>query len=515
MPLLCFLNIKRFTLLTTIFIFNMGIEAYTLKAQELIGQILSTGLIPEDPVALEKFNSTPQYRNYLPIRVDLSKRFPLPGNQGAQGSCVGWAVGYAARSYYSHTVEGQKRNKAEWIASPAYVYNSIKPPGGCNTGSRISDALNLLKDGSLSIRRYPYRRKKCKRPSQQQKNQATQFKILDWFRVDHTNVDQIKAELVLGHPVVFGMRLTKKFTRLRGQKIYYAGTSKKIDNHAMTVVGYDDKRQAFKVINSWGLRWGQKGFGWISYKTFQKDVHSAFVMRLEQTPKPPPRRKPVPQPKPKIIQIPTLDCSKIELVEVEGKKIARGFVGTKQDLKTVIQKLKLQDSQIDIAIHPWPQCEVLLTLSSQLTQKERPKIILQSITRTLSSGELFSFQVKMPNHSGYLHVAYIQADGSVVHLTQVEASNLVTLSSGQALTYGDGKKGRDEFRIGPPFGNEMIVAIASKSPFFDDVRPDYESDRSFLSVLRKAIIARPKKDLERRYISASVLFLETKQETQK
>jgi C1A family cysteine protease len=47
-----------------------------------------------------------KFRDYLPEEVDLSTKFPTPGNQGQQSSCTAWATGYAMRSYY----EGRRRN---------------------------------------------------------------------------------------------------------------------------------------------------------------------------------------------------------------------------------------------------------------------------------------------------------------------------------------------------------------------------------------------------------------------
>jgi hypothetical protein len=41
----------------------------------------------------------------------------------------------------------------------------------------------------------------------------------------------------------------------------------------MCVVGYDDDRGAFELMNSWGRKWGNGGFIWIPYRTF-----AAFVM---------------------------------------------------------------------------------------------------------------------------------------------------------------------------------------------------------------------------------------------
>ncbi|MDE0035833.1 MAG: hypothetical protein OXU75_22230 [Deltaproteobacteria bacterium] len=43
--------------------------------------------------------------------------------------------------------------------------------------------------------------------------------------------------------------------------------------------------------------------------------------------------------------------------------------------------------------------------------------------------------------------------------------------------FGDGLEGRQKFTVAAPFGNEMIVAIASKSPLFSEDRPLVETER--------------------------------------
>ena len=108
---------------------------------------------------------TPLYRAFLPEAVDLRDRFPSAGRQGEQGSCVGWAVGYAARSYYNSGPGGGLRLTAEQIPSPAYIYDSIRSPGAsCDAGSRIADAMNLLKRGAVAYSDYPYDENRCRRP---------------------------------------------------------------------------------------------------------------------------------------------------------------------------------------------------------------------------------------------------------------------------------------------------------------------------------------------------------------
>ena len=48
-------------------------------------------------------------------------------------------------------------------------------------------------------------------------------------------------------------------------------------NHVVLLIGWDDKKQAWLVKNSWGEEWGEKGFGWIKYGSNNIGVFAAFV----------------------------------------------------------------------------------------------------------------------------------------------------------------------------------------------------------------------------------------------
>ncbi|MEO1987227.1 MAG: hypothetical protein ABGX47_11365 [Martelella sp.] len=48
----------------------------------------------------------------------------------------------------------------------------------------------------------------------------------------------------------------------------------------------------------------------------------------------------------------------------------------------------------------------------------------------------------MAPFEGYLHVAYVQADGNVVNLVQQRKTGLRTLDQSTTLTFGDGKEVR-------------------------------------------------------------------------
>jgi hypothetical protein len=52
------------------------------------------------------------------------------------------------------------------------------------------------------------------------------------------------------------------------------------EGHMMTLVGYDDTKAAWRVMNSWGTGWGDNGFFWLAYETFQSDAIVAVVADL-------------------------------------------------------------------------------------------------------------------------------------------------------------------------------------------------------------------------------------------
>ena len=37
--------------------------------------------------------------------------------------------------------------------------------------------------------------------------------------------------------------------------------------HAMVIIGYDDTKQSWLVLNSWGANWGNNGTIWLKYDT--------------------------------------------------------------------------------------------------------------------------------------------------------------------------------------------------------------------------------------------------------
>ncbi len=122
------------------------------------------GAEPVDPSLYAKFPTVQRHRAWLQPSVDLTSRFPLPGDQAIQSSCVAWAAGYGARSFLNSEELGRAPSKAEELVSPAYIFYRIrdKKDNCVRSGSNLAAALDLLKnEGAVSLADLPYGAKTC------------------------------------------------------------------------------------------------------------------------------------------------------------------------------------------------------------------------------------------------------------------------------------------------------------------------------------------------------------------
>ena len=253
----------------------------------------------------------------LPSSVDLSKDFPLPGDQGQQSSCVGWSVAYALKTYQERVEIGWSLEAPEHRFSPAYVYNQIN--GGQDNGSLISDALDLVvNQGVATLARMPYSDKDfLTQPSNAARQEAGQYKGKSWKVANGTL--EIKNALANRLPVVISIAVMEQFETLNGpNSVYNTFTGAYKGGHAITIVGYDDNQYggAFKIINSWSQNWGDDGYFWMPYAAANQMVNTpngqttvlkqAYVLQdMENTITPPP--DPVTPPTPS--ELPNLEVT--------------------------------------------------------------------------------------------------------------------------------------------------------------------------------------------------------------
>ena len=272
---------KKLTLLVVCLFF-----AGMLPAQE---QEFGTGLkfdealyneVPQSvPLVTRSFTALPKY-------YSLKGYAPTPGNQGQQGSCVGWASAYGARTIANAVKNGWKYNTTKInqnTFSPAFVYNQIRYNAKCQ-GAYIENAMKFMNSyGAAKLADFSYDYRTClKVPSSYVYSRAKNHKILTFEKLARWNnpynlVGKVKKAISQKNPVVIGLfKFSSLKTDYNNVWIPSTGTS----GHAMVVVGYDDNKSggAFEVMNSWGTRFGKNGFFWIKYSDFQRQVKTAYVL---------------------------------------------------------------------------------------------------------------------------------------------------------------------------------------------------------------------------------------------
>jgi hypothetical protein len=233
------------------------------------------------------------------FKVDLKPFCPAIDNQGDINSCVGWACGYASMTIQKAFYKDWK-NQTEKITqeafSPMFLFNQITQED-CG-GSRLRDAGESLKlKGNLRKEEFNAERNSCDRvPTPLEESKAQANRIFDYTALfipsaaERVKIEQIKMTLVQNRPVVVGLAIKQNFTELtRGTKFWWpnAGNTNSAGGHALCVVGYDDGKGAFEIMNSWGSRWGNGGYIWIKYKDFAAHCKYALdiVMDFSDGPK--------------------------------------------------------------------------------------------------------------------------------------------------------------------------------------------------------------------------------------
>jgi len=224
----------------------------------------------------------------LPPMVDLSAHLPPVGNQGAQESCVGWALGYYYKSFQESVERGWSLMTPEHQFSPAFVYNQ-RPTSNCgrDAGMSFYGGFAVLRDkGAAPLAAFPYDvSDTCTQPSATVLQDAWKYRLEEFApiyqREGTADINTLKALLAEGKPFAIAVPVYSSFYRITASnpvlrrpgddETFYGG-------HAMFVVGYDDAMGGFKTVNSRGPTWGRDGYCYLAYDFVQHDTWEAWTM---------------------------------------------------------------------------------------------------------------------------------------------------------------------------------------------------------------------------------------------
>jgi hypothetical protein len=118
----------------------------------------------------------------------------------------------------------------------------------------------------------------------------------------------------------------------------------------------------------------------------------------------------------------------------------------------------------------------------------------------LLEGDPLNLDISFPSYDSFLHVAYIQRSGEVGHILPGHGQ----LWPARAANYVE----RTGYEVAPPYGVEMILALATEEPLFSPPRPQFEPAEAFLEALRQRLAELTASDPDTR-IAVSHLLVTT------
>lgn len=205
----------------------------------------------------------------LPAGVDLTSKCPPVYDQGELGSCTANAIGAA------HQFEQLKQNLKEiFIPSRLFIYYNERVIEGTisqDSGAMIRDGIkSVAKQGVCPETDWPYVIERfARKPSGACYTHALKHQVVSYQRVTPT-LAQMRGCLASGYPFVFGFTVYESFespaVAKTGKVPMPKAKESTIGGHAVMAVGYSDSSKHFIVRNSWGTKWGKKGYCFMPYE---------------------------------------------------------------------------------------------------------------------------------------------------------------------------------------------------------------------------------------------------------
>ena len=238
-----------------------------------------------DPAPIEAFATHARVRIAAQRGLDRPKQFSLAadlppiGDQGETSACVGWSTAYYC---YSTAVARQRkltpeqRKDPRFLFSPAFIWHQFNA-GDKEKGMHIYEAFDILaKQGCAPLADMPWKEADVtSQPDETTRNHALRYKARQTVSLfkgkrfgDAAEPEKLRSWLwETKQPFVIGIAVYHEFSFLPHDPnfVYQPSENKgKFEGyHAVCIVGYDEDRHAFLMVNSWTEAWGNKGFLWL------------------------------------------------------------------------------------------------------------------------------------------------------------------------------------------------------------------------------------------------------------
>ncbi len=236
--------------------------------------------------------------------VDLSGFCPPVLNQGSEGSCNSWALGYGYMSFrYNRDAHVTPTGlDTDNVYSPQYLFNLTRclkggdPGANCRSGTDLLSTLDILKSfGCCKWRDFPLNQTpiSClQAPRMDVVAMGMNDTITSYSIITHGNESKSFKRLIkcfkffLQHQVPIVVQMERTSTLGRDYMAQAGSVRGVLDSvpgrmatgwHTSLCVGYRDSDQTFLFQNHFGTQWGNKGFIRVPYRVLYNDIDGAFV----------------------------------------------------------------------------------------------------------------------------------------------------------------------------------------------------------------------------------------------
>ncbi|NQT22706.1 MAG: C1 family peptidase [Candidatus Omnitrophica bacterium] len=217
-------------------------------------------------------------RAYLPLvrltkKVDYAPRLSPVRDQGTEGTCVGFATATGMKEYQEIT-----DYKKLIRLSPRFIYNECKKIDGMPEveGTTIRIAMKALKTkGVCQEKFWPYRPRQTDKAKRGALTNAKKFRVVSYARI--LNLNELRLSLYSKGPCVIGVEVFEGFMKTETGVVPLPRKSEEaLGGHAICAVGYDDQKKLIKFKNSWSIKWGRKGYGYLPYAYIEQYIIDAW-----------------------------------------------------------------------------------------------------------------------------------------------------------------------------------------------------------------------------------------------
>ena len=201
-----------------------------------------------------------------PKEIDLRKNCSPVENQGDLGSCTAHAL-VGDLEY----LKLKSLKKLLQFSRLFLYYNErvISHNTTTDSGASLRDGIKTLKKcGDCTEDLWPYDTSQfAVKPSQPAYENALKYQVTSYYRL-HT-LEEMKHTLSTNFPFAFGFAVYESFespeTAQTGIVSLPMKEERLLGGHAVLAVGYNDDKQWLVVRNSWGKKWGDKGYFYLPY----------------------------------------------------------------------------------------------------------------------------------------------------------------------------------------------------------------------------------------------------------